>query len=96
MMCPATKVASLIGRPRDHGRDEAIHRAALALLGEVGYDRTTIEAIAQRAQVGKATIYRRYKNKEEILIFAVREHVACSRLTPAHFAAISLRSLLSM
>ena len=78
MMCPATKVASLIGRPRDHGRDEAIHRAALALLGEVGYDRTTIEAIAQRAQVGKATIYRRYKNKEEILIFAVREHVACS------------------
>ena len=78
MMCPATKIASLIGRPRDIGRDEAIHKAALAVLSEVGYDRTTIEAIAQRAQVGKATIYRRFKNKEEILMSAMREHAACT------------------
>jgi AcrR family transcriptional regulator len=78
MMCPAAKVASLIGRPRDIGRDEAIHQAALALLSEVGYDRTTIEAIAHRAQVGKATIYRRFKNKEEILMSAMRGHVACT------------------
>lgn len=78
MMCPAAKVASLMGRPRDIGRDEAIHQAALALLSEVGYDRTTIEAIAHRAQVGKATIYRRYKNKEEILMSAMRGHVACT------------------
>jgi AcrR family transcriptional regulator len=78
MMCPAAKVASLIGRPRDFGRDEAIHQAALALLSEVGYDRTTVEAIAHRAQVGKATIYRRFKNKEEILMSAMREHAACT------------------
>ena len=78
MMCPAGKVASLIGRPRDHGRDEAIHHAALSVLSEVGYDRTTIEAIAQRAQVGKATIYRRFKNKGEILLSAMREHAVCS------------------
>ncbi len=78
MMCPVTKVASLIGRPRDHGRDEAIHQAALSLLSEVGYDRTTVEAIAQRAQVGKATIYRRFKNKEEILLSAMSTHTACS------------------
>lgn len=77
-MCPASKVASLIGRPRDHGRDEAIHEAALAILSEVGYDRTTVEAIALRAQVGKATIYRRFKNKEEILISAMGAHTACS------------------
>ncbi len=78
MMCPAAKVAALIGRPRDFGRDEAIHQAALALLSEVGYDRTTVEAIAHRAQVGKATIYRRFKNKEEILMSAMRQHAACT------------------
>ena len=78
MMCPVSKVSSLIGRPRDSGRDEAIHEAALAILGEVGYDRTTVEAIAQRAHVGKATIYRRFKNKEEILISAMSAHTACS------------------
>lgn len=77
-MCPATKVVSLIGRPRDSARDEAIHQAALSVLSEVGYDRTTVEAIAQRAQVGKATIYRRFKNKEEILMAAMREHASCS------------------
>lgn len=78
MMCPAAKVVSLIGRPRDHGRDEAIHEAALELLSEVGYDRTTIEGIAARAHVSKATIYRRYKNKQEILMAAMGEHAACS------------------
>lgn len=77
-MCPGAKVASLLGRPRDHGRDEAIHEAALAILSEVGYDRTTIEAIAQRAHVGKATIYRRFRNKEEILKSAMNAHTACS------------------
>lgn len=77
-MCPAAKVASLLGRPRDHGRDEAIHEAALSILSEVGYDRTTIEAIAQRAHVGKATIYRRFKNKEEILMSAISAHTACA------------------
>jgi AcrR family transcriptional regulator len=78
MMRPAGKVVSLIGRPRDLARDEAIHQAALAVLSEVGYDRTTVESIAQRAQVGKATIYRRFKNKEEILMAAMREHASCS------------------
>jgi AcrR family transcriptional regulator len=78
MMCPAAKVAALIGRPRDQGRDQAIHQAAIAVLADVGFDRTTIEAIAQRAHVGKATIYRRYRNKEEIVMAAMREHTICT------------------
>lgn len=77
-MCPAGKVASLLGRPRDHGRDEAIHEAALEVLSEVGYDRTTVEAIATRAHVSKATIYRRYKNKQELLIAAMGDRVTCA------------------
>lgn len=76
-MCPANKVVSLIGRPRDLARDEAIHDAAIEVLSEVGYDRTTIEAIATRAHVSKATIYRRYKNKQEILLAAVDAHATC-------------------
>ena len=77
-MCPAGKVASLLGRPRDRARDEAIHEAALEILSEEGYDRTTVEAIAARAQVSKATIYRRYRNKQAILMAAMGEHAACS------------------
>lgn len=77
-MCPAAKVVSMLGRPRDASRDGAIHDAALELLSEVGYDRTTVEAIAARAHVSKATIYRRYKNKQELLMAAMGEHAACS------------------
>lgn len=58
-----------------------IHQAALEILSEVGYDRTTMEAIASRAGVGKATIYRRYNNKQELLLAAVDEHATC--LLPA-------------
>ena len=77
-MCPAAKVISLVGRPRDTSRDEAIHAAAIEILSEVGYDRTTIEAIAARAHVSKATIYRRYPSKQELLLAAVGEHAACT------------------
>lgn len=77
-MCPASKVVSLMGRPRDHARDEAIHQAALEILADVGYDRITVESIAARAHVSKATIYRRFKNKQEILMSAMREHAACT------------------
>ncbi|AJE85978.1 MULTISPECIES: TetR/AcrR family transcriptional regulator [Streptomyces] len=48
----------------------AIYDAALALVGEVGYPRTTIEAIASRAGVGKQTIYRWWTSKGEVLLEA--------------------------
>ncbi|SFX10038.1 TetR/AcrR family transcriptional regulator [Streptomyces atratus] len=47
------------GRRSERSR-RAIHDAALALVAEVGYPRTTIDAIAARAGVGKQTIYRWY------------------------------------
>jgi AcrR family transcriptional regulator len=57
------------GRPRDARVDQQIVEATLAELAEKGFGGATIEAIAQRAGVGKATIYRRWPNREALLQF---------------------------
>ena len=77
-MCPAAKVSTLLGRPRDEKRDEAIQSAAIELMQEIGYERCTIEAIAAKAHASKATIYRRWKNKQEFLVSAVTRHTFCT------------------
>lgn len=53
-------------------RDAAICDAALAVLLEVGYDRMSMDAVAARAHASKATIYRRWPGKQELVLDAVR------------------------
>lgn len=55
------------GRPRSAEAHRAILQAAIALVREVGYDAVTMDAIAARAGVGKATVYRRWKAKETLV-----------------------------
>jgi len=67
---PAAR-ARAAGRPLDASRDAAILRATQQILAESGYDLLTIEAVALRARAGKATIYRRWPSKAELVVDAV-------------------------
>jgi AcrR family transcriptional regulator len=58
------------GRPRSEQAEQAIIEATLDLFAEQGFEGVCVEAIAARAGVGKATIYRRWPNKEELLLAA--------------------------
>ena len=59
------------GRPLDPGRDEAIMRAALEGLADLGYDRLSMEEIAARAGVGKGALYRRWSSKADLVVDAM-------------------------
>ena len=69
-MTPAEAAAHL--RPRVEGdREREILDAALEVLSEVGYDRLTMDAVAQRAKASKATLYRRWNSKATLVVDAL-------------------------
>jgi AcrR family transcriptional regulator len=59
------------GRPRDPSTDDRITTAAAELLLERGFDRTTVDEVAARAGVGKATVYRRWSSKDDLAVSAM-------------------------
>jgi AcrR family transcriptional regulator len=59
------------GRPRDPKVDAAILGATLELLAAGGYEALSIEAVAAAAGVGKASVYRRFAGKEQLVVEAV-------------------------
>lgn len=58
------------GRPRSERARQAVIRSTLAILKRVGFNELNIEAVAAHAGVGKATIYRWWPNKAELVIDA--------------------------
>ena len=67
----STQVRRGRGRPRDPGTDDRITTAAAELLLQRGFDRTTVDDVAARAGVGKATVYRRWPSKEDLAVAAM-------------------------
>jgi AcrR family transcriptional regulator len=66
-MNTASHVPHKVGRRRSAASHQAILQATLELFAEVGLAGLSIEGIAERASVGKTTIYRRWSAKEDIL-----------------------------
>jgi AcrR family transcriptional regulator len=62
--------AASAGRPRSEEAHQAILDATLELLAEVGFSALTVEGVASRAGVGKATIYRRWTSKLPLVVEA--------------------------
>jgi len=60
------------GRPRSKKFDESILAATLELAGEVGIKGMSMDELAQRAGVSKATIYRRWPSKEILVLQALQ------------------------
>lgn len=64
------------GRPRDPDVDAAVLGAAAAILSERGSGGLTMELVAERAGVSKASLYRRYCNRAELL------EATCGKFAP--------------
>ena len=63
------------GRPRDPEADEAILRAAQETLTERGLQRFTVDDVARRAGVGKATLYRRWPSRAALVVATIERLV---------------------
>lgn len=68
--------------PLDPARERAILDATLELLSEVGYDRMSVDQIAKRARASKATIYRAWPNKPELVMDAITHRFGGELPTP--------------
>lgn len=82
------------GRPRSKRADAAILDATLDLLAEGGYAALTMEGIADRAGVGKATLYRRWRSPEEAVVAAVSSFVEEIRIPDSGSVDEDLRLLM--
>lgn len=76
------------GRTQDRGRDDLIIGAALELLGEKGYQGLTMTDVAARAGVSKATLYRRWTAKADLVADAV---ATLTPMTTPSYPGTSLR-----
>ena len=84
---PADAATSSLGRPTPRPRIEGdreaeILDAVLTLLATSGYDRLTFDAVATAARASKATLYRRWDTKAELVVDALARSKAAPQLPP--------------
>jgi AcrR family transcriptional regulator len=60
----------------DGEREYQILHATMEVLNRVGYDLLTMDAVAARAKASKATLYRRWRGKAELVLAAITSHMA--------------------
>lgn len=68
------------GRPRAEGLDVVLLDVTLDLAGEVGINGMSMDDLAQRAGVSKATIYRRWPSKERLVLEALNHAISAFEL----------------
>ncbi|WP_410785988.1 TetR-like C-terminal domain-containing protein [Kribbella sp. C-35] len=72
------EAAGVRQRPRvEGGREEEILDATVAVVAELGYDRLTMDAVATAAKASKATLYRRWSTKAELVVDAISRAKGC-------------------
>ncbi len=76
-----TQTSASVGRPKDAAKRTEILRAATDLFLKDGYELTSVEAVAKKADVSKLTIYSHFADKAELFWNVIR--VRCERIAPA-------------
>jgi AcrR family transcriptional regulator len=71
------------GRPRDPALEPRVLRAALDLIAERGLAGATIDAVAERSGVARATIYRRWAGRDALIEAAIRHAIGRNPIEPS-------------
>ncbi len=72
-----SKPVRVSGRRVEGGREEEILDATVEVVAELGYDRLTMDAVATAAKASKATLYRRWSTKAELVVDAISRAKGC-------------------
>lgn len=81
-MAIAAEQARAPGRPKSEKKRREILRAAVDLFTENGYEGTSVDDIARRAEVSKQTVYSHFGNKETLFAIAVETKCRQSGIDP--------------
>jgi AcrR family transcriptional regulator len=63
------------GRPRDPDLEARVLTSALQLIAELGLEAATMDAIAERSGVARATLFRRWTNRDALIEAAIRHAI---------------------
>ena len=73
-LAPLSNALTNVGRPKDLVKRAAILQAAKDLFLRLGYDGSSMDAIAAEAKVSKLTVYSHFKDKESLFAAAIEAH----------------------